>query len=108
MDESSYLKDKPGSIYKYILRILNELIRKFKVYDNSESIVYWVDVLGGDIKSQVSVSLSAIPKEIDKLINKDFLCRPVPMILTSGTLSVNGCFSHIKKNLGIDFVITDS
>jgi ATP-dependent DNA helicase DinG len=44
---------------------------------------------------------------MDKLIYKDFWCRPIPMILTSGTMSVNGCFSHIKRNMGIAFVIPD-
>lgn len=62
---------------------------------------------GGDVKAQVNTGLSLIPKNMDKLIYKDFWCRPVPMILTSGTMSVNGCFSHIKRNMGIDSVIPD-
>lgn len=52
-------------------------------------------------------SLSSVPKNMDKLIYRDFWCRSVPMILTSGTMSVNGCFTHIKKNMGIEFVIPD-
>lgn len=107
LDESTGLKERPGSIYRYILRVLKELIGKFKVFDNKDNIVYWLDVPGGDVKSQVNVGLSSIPKDMDKLIYKDFWCRPIPMILTSGTMSVNGCFSHIKRNTGIDFVIPD-
>lgn len=51
LDESSYLKDKAGSVYRYILRAIKELIGKCKVFDNRDGIVYWLDVPGGDIKS---------------------------------------------------------
>lgn len=105
--ESTFLKEKTGSIYRYISRVLKDIIGKCKVFNNINNIVYWLDVPGGDAKAQASIALSSIPKDMDKLIYKDFWCSPVPIILTSGTMSVNGCFSHIKRNMGIDFAIPD-
>lgn len=107
LEENNSFKEKPGSVYRYVLKVLKELIDKSKVFSNKDNIVYWLDVPGGDVKAQVNTGLSSIPKNMDKLIYKDFWCRPVPMILTSGTMSVNGCFSHIKRNMGIDSVIPD-
>lgn len=38
------------------------------------------------------------------MLYKDIWDNGIPYILTSGTLSVGGCFSHIKRNTGIDLV----
>lgn len=107
LDESSYLKDKPGRSYNYILRLLTELTDKYKLYRECNRIVYWLEVPDEDIKSQSTVRLCSIPKELHREMYKDFWCRSTPVILTSGTLSVDGCFSHIKSSMGLQLVIPD-
>ena len=48
--------------------------------------------------------LCAIPKNIDKRLFADRWSKGVPTILTSGTLSAAGDFSHIKRTLGLEYL----
>lgn len=107
LEDSSCLKDRPKSIYKYILRSLRELVDRFNVYLDCRNIVYWIEIPGGDIKSTGKAVLCSIPKGLENLLYEDIWSKSIPIVLTSGTLSVNGCFSHIKKNIGIDRVRPD-
>jgi ATP-dependent DNA helicase DinG len=47
----------------------------------------------------------AIPKDLNEQLQKDLWNKGIPTVLTSGTLSANGDFSHIKRTLGLDRVI---
>lgn len=107
LDESSYLRDKPGNIHRYILRLLSELRDKFRAYCEPDKIVYWLEATDEDIKSQSLVRLCSIPKGLNRMLYEDFWCRTVPVVLTSGTLSVDGCFSHMKNSMGMDLIIAD-
>lgn len=46
--------------------------------------------------------LCAIPKDLDKRLFSDIWSKGIPTIFTSGTLSANGDFSHIKRSLGLE------
>lgn len=46
--------------------------------------------------------LCAIPKDLGRRLFDDQWSKKIPTILTSGTLSAAGDFSHIKKALGLD------
>jgi ATP-dependent DNA helicase DinG len=48
------------------------------------------------------IKICAIPKDLDQRLFADIWSKPIPIILTSGTLSDNGDFSHIKRTLGLD------
>jgi ATP-dependent DNA helicase DinG len=48
--------------------------------------------------------LCAIPKDLDKRLYADLWSKGIPAVLTSGTLSAAGDFSHIKRTLGIEGV----
>ena len=48
------------------------------------------------------IRLCAIPKDIDATLYKNLWSRGIPTILTSGTLSAGGDFSHIRKTLGLE------
>ena len=48
-----------------------------------------------------SYTLSATPKHLGILLNQDFWDKDVPIILTSGTMSVDGDFSHLKRKAGL-------
>ncbi|MDR1321187.1 MAG: ATP-dependent DNA helicase [Gracilibacteraceae bacterium] len=45
--------------------------------------------------------LCAIPADLDARLHRDLWSKGVPAILTSGTLSAGGDFSHIKQTLGL-------
>ena len=46
--------------------------------------------------------LCAIPKDLDERLYADIWSKGIPVILTSGTLSANGDFSHTKRTLGLN------
>jgi ATP-dependent DNA helicase DinG len=46
--------------------------------------------------------LCAIPKDLDARLFANLWSRGIPTILTSGTLSAGGDFSHIKRTLGLE------
>jgi len=46
--------------------------------------------------------LCAIPKDLGKWLYDDQWKKGIPTILTSGTLSANGDFSHVKRELGLE------
>jgi ATP-dependent DNA helicase DinG len=48
--------------------------------------------------------LCAIPKDLDGMLYKSLWSRGIPTILTSGTLSAAGDFSHIKRTLGLELL----
>ena len=60
--------------------------------------INWLEMEGQDCR------LCAIPKNLDTRLYNDFWNKGVPIILTSGTLSAAGDFSHIKRSLGIEHV----
>jgi ATP-dependent DNA helicase DinG len=52
--------------------------------------------------NEQEIRLCAIPKDIDSILYRNLWSRGIPVILTSGTLSAAGDFSHIKKTLGLE------
>lgn len=54
--------------------------------------------------SEQELRLGAIPKDIDARLFASLWSRGIPTILTSGTLSTGGDFSHVKKTLGLERV----
>jgi ATP-dependent DNA helicase DinG len=52
--------------------------------------------------AEQEIRLCAIPKDLDARLFTELWSRGIPMILTSGTLSAAGDFSHIKRTLGLD------
>jgi ATP-dependent DNA helicase DinG len=49
--------------------------------------------------------LRGMPKNLGAMLNRDLWSLPVPIVLTSGTLSVSGSFEHIKRKAGLDRVL---
>lgn len=48
--------------------------------------------------------ICTLPKQLDFLLFEDIWDKEIPYVLTSGTLSVGGDFSHFKHQTGIEFV----
>ncbi|MDL2294737.1 ATP-dependent DNA helicase [Ruminococcaceae bacterium OttesenSCG-928-D13] len=75
-----------------------ELMSRLAAFTGDTDSVYWLESLDAD------PTLCAIPKNIPELLQDDLWASRTPSILTSGTLSAGGCFSLIKRDLGIDRV----
>jgi ATP-dependent DNA helicase DinG len=46
-------------------------------------------------------ALCAIPKDLDTRLHRDLWSQGIPIVLTSGTLSASGDFTHTKETLGL-------
>ena len=49
------------------------------------------------------LALCAVPMELEQILFRDIWSRPIPVIITSGTMSVRGDFGHFKRMTGISF-----
>lgn len=68
------------------------------LFHHSQSIL-WLEITG-----TTACRVCALPKQLDYLLSEDIWSENQPFILTSGTLSVGGDFSHFKRNNGIAMV----
>ena len=60
--------------------------------------ICWLEGIG------TSARLCTLPKQLDFLLYQDVWKKETPYILTSGTLSVGGDFSHYKQQIGLNFL----
>ncbi len=74
-----------------------ELIGKLYPFLHADHFICWKEK-GENGK----VAFCAIPMELEKHLYQDIWSRPIPVIFTSGTISVKGDFTHFKKQLGLD------
>ena len=65
------------------------------LFHHSQSIL-WLEMTGAEV-----CRVCALPKQLDYLLFEDIWSENIPFILTSGTLSVGGDFSHFKRDNGI-------
>ena len=79
-----------------ILRDLSNLKQRFELYLRSFKIIYWFEY--------ANCKISSIPKDLSKVVFEDIWNKKIPMVLTSGTLSSDGSFDYIKKELGLDMM----
>ncbi|SKC77478.1 ATP-dependent DNA helicase [Maledivibacter halophilus] len=63
----------------------------------SNQSIIWIE---SPIQSK-EVVIRGVPKEVNEMLGQDIFKGNKPILLTSGTLSVNGDFSYIKNILGI-------
>jgi len=78
---------------------IKRFIENMKVFIQDDNI-YWLEKPSA--KGQ-SIFLS-IPKSLNEKISKDLWCLDRSMILTSGTIAVDGDFDYVKKELGLDII----
>lgn len=81
-----------------ILWQLSDIRDRIMDFEFHENLVYWLEAPGKDTR------LSAIPKRLNEILHQDLWSKGIPIVLTSGTLSAGGDFSHIKKTLGLDLL----
>ena len=55
-----------------------------------------------ETESEIRTTVGGIPKDLNERLYADLWKRGIPTMLTSGTLSVGGDFTALKKSLGLD------
>jgi ATP-dependent DNA helicase DinG len=95
-------KEKPGSLREELdaanrlVRDAESLIREF-LEQPDEGATYWVDSGSGRSPNAV---LNIAPTSVAESVGKKLFREGTTVILTSGTLSVNGSLSHVQTRLG--------
>nr|WP_312579619.1 ATP-dependent DNA helicase [Sedimentibacter sp.] len=79
-----------------ILRDLSNIKKRFELYLRSFKIIYWFEYR--------NCKISSIPKNLNKVVFEDIWNKKIPMVLASGTLSSNGSFDYMKKELGLSLI----
>lgn len=87
---------------------LSRIREQAGILENYESLVYWLEQPNGELspeeRNSLETLLCAIPKQLSNLLYKDLWSGSIPVILTSGTLSAAGSFTHIERKMGLDRV----
>ena len=73
-----------------------ELTEKLGVFLDNTHFICWMEK-----GENGRLALCAVPMELEQLLFEDIWNRPIPAIITSGTMSVRGDFTHFKKTTGI-------
>lgn len=85
--------------YKSIRRGCGQITEKLLTFLNHDEHICWLEKTDNG-----SYTLCAIPKALNKRLYTDLWYASPPCVLTSGTMSVGGDFSHYKAQNGINFV----
>lgn len=84
-----------------ILWELERIQESASVFERHSGLVYWLEKPGNPTNADAELLLCAIPKRLDKLLYRDLWSKGIPAVLTSGTLSAGGDFSHIRRVTGL-------
>ena len=82
--------------YDRLVSRMERLEAKLSILFHHAQSILWLEMTGA-----VASRVCALPKQLDYLLSGDIWNEDIPYILTSGTLSVGGDFTHFKKNNGI-------
>ena len=85
-------------IPNHILHQLDKIRKQADELSRYDKLIYWLEV---SEDTEHETTLYAIPKDLDERLLSDQWDRNIPIILTSGTLSTNGDFTHSKRILGL-------
>jgi len=88
-----------GNYSYWIVRLLWSLEQISKQVDalaKHKNLISWLE------SDEDERRLCAIPKDIDKRLYDNQWCKGIPTVLTSGTLSAGGDFTHTKRTLGLE------
>ncbi len=97
-----------ASRHKACVRTLECLAGAFAAFARHPEVVCWLEAgaaIGNAGASDIRLTLlCGIPKKLGAMLREDLWDKNLPVILTSGTLSAAGSFTHVKKKLGLDAV----
>lgn len=101
IENNIYIMPNKKNLLYYIVRSLKDIKGRCNIYLKEDNIIYWLEIAN---KDKNKITLCSIPKDLQKRLFNDLWINPVPIILTSGTLSESGSFNHLKKKTGIENV----
>lgn len=93
------LNHEKKTLYNKLTLRMEEKAMKIAVLMDCSQHIYWLELTGA-----LSCRICTLPKQLDFLLFEDIWDKEIPYVLTSGTLSVGGDFSHFKHQTGIEFV----
>lgn len=93
----AYAEDTHGMRLQAVRRRCEGLVDRISVFLNSERYICWMEK-----RDSGNLALCAIPMELERELYRDLWSRRIPAVITSGTLSVRGDFSHFKRTTGLD------
>ena len=79
-----------------------ELADKLNVFLNAGNYICWMEK-----GENGRLAMCAVPMELEKLLYQDIWSRPAAAIITSGTISVRGDFSHFKRVTGLQYAVSE-
>lgn len=82
--------------YRRIVNRMEQQEEKLLILFHHIGSILWLEMTGA-----TTCRICALPKQLDYLLAGDMWQEEIPYILTSGTISVGGDFSHFKRNSGI-------
>lgn len=104
--EERQVIQKYKSQYFHLLWELEEVWEQISSFENHGSLIYWLEKPDGlfsvNRNGTDETLLCAIPKNLGDMLRADLWSKGVPTILTSGTLSASGDFTHVKLGMGLD------
>jgi ATP-dependent DNA helicase DinG len=97
------------------LRTLERSSESLAAFIRHRELVYWLEeaepavaAVNTSAKNRPDLTvLKGIPKDLGRMLCRDIWSKDIPFVLTSGTLSASGDFSHLKRALGIDLAKAD-
>jgi ATP-dependent DNA helicase DinG len=87
---------KKSGLIARLLRDLEQIRDKADAFSKHDELISWIETDRDD------TCLCAIPKNLNERLFNDQWKKGIPTILTSGTLSAAGDFSHVKRTLGLE------
>lgn len=106
--EERQVLPKYAGLYNQTMRELGEVREQIVLFENHSDLIYWLEAPDGlfkpDRDADDETRLCAIPKRLGEILHADLWGKGVPIVLTSGTLSAAGDFTHIKQSLGLDML----
>jgi Rad3-related DNA helicase len=90
-----------GKSSEWIIRLIWDLQQvhdQSAIFARHGNLICWLEMDDRETR------LCAIPKSLDKRLFSDQWKNCVPTVLTSGTLSAGGDFTHTKRTLGLDLL----
>lgn len=105
LEERQVLPKYAGQ-YRQAMWALEKAREQIALFINHDDLIYWLEAPEGLFKPGRDDSdetlLCAIPKRLGEMLHADLWGKGVPIVLTSGTLSASGNFSHVKTGMGLD------
>ena len=98
-----YTRDyKKAAAYGRLVSRLEQKLSKLMILTDYSQSICWLEHT-----ADTACQICTLPKQLDFLLFEYIWDKAMPYVLTSGTLSVGGDFSHFKHQTGIELVDAD-